>query len=162
MLWDYVDGHYKAKAGFDPSENWGDHTKVSGLLLLLLYAIRNITGWPMIVHCAYEQAGHNPTGQHPLGNAVDIHFLQRQTPKDFYDQILTMETVLKGLQAWDRVGIGIYPGWACPGFHLDVRGDHASWGWTGETNEHGQKVYVGYGEAKEFARRLKLSMGGER
>ena len=145
-IWPYISD------AFSPSERWGNPKKVNGLLLLLLFAIRMLSKQFVGINCAWESAGHASNGQHPKGNAVDWHFSGSDIP--FYNQIELLETILKKLQVWDRIGIGIYPAWNTPGFHLDVRGEHAEWGWTGLVDEGGNKIYVSYSEAKAFAEKL--------
>lgn len=151
-IWDFLAGKYKAaEGGFSPREAWGDPSKMNGLLLLLMYAIRLIAGLAIIIHCAYEKSGHAEKSQHGLANAVDFNLV---TALPFYAQILLVEKILRGLQLWDRIGIGIYPAWNTPGFHLDVRGTHAEWGWIGEKDKKGNKVYVSYEAAKEYAQKI--------
>ena len=145
-IWPYISD------AFSPRERWGNPKKVNGLLLLLLFAIRMISGIKIAINCAWERAGHAAKGQHPKGNAVDWHF--SGTDLSFFVQIELLETLLKKLQVWDYIGIGIYPAWHRPGFHLDLRGEHAEWGWTGQIDKDGSKIYVSYSEAKEFAEKL--------
>jgi uncharacterized protein YcbK (DUF882 family) len=111
---------------FHPEEKgWkGNFHKVNGLLLLLLDALREEIGCPFVIHCAYETSGHSPKSQHYLGNAVDFHI----EGLPFLEAMGRMERALENLQVSDRVGLGIYPHWLHPGFHLDVRGLRARWG----------------------------------
>ena len=118
---------------FHPNENWGDKDKVNGLLLLLLdeitdkvkdYAINNLEeNAYCIIHCADEQGGHSPRSQHYKGNAADFHF-KNISPGKVY---IIIQKVLKDLQLENFVGLGVYPDWHNPGFHLDVRGEKARW-----------------------------------
>jgi hypothetical protein len=152
-IWEFLAGKYRdAEGGFSPREAWGDPQKINGLLLLAIYALRLILQIAIVIHCAVETSGHAQKGQHPEGNAVDFHLVSSTLP--FYEQILMVEKALKGLQIWDRIGIGIYPAWNTPGFHLDVRGKHAEWGWIGSVDEKGNKIYVSYKTAKEYARKI--------
>jgi len=127
---------------FTPDENWGDPDKINGLLLLLLDALRDRWSAPFSVHCAYDLSGHLDKSEHYLGNAVDFHI---DDGESFALQISVMEHFLEGLQVAGHCGLGIYPGWNKPGFHLDVRGAKARWGRIGED-------YVGFDEAKTYAR----------
>ncbi|NDY41233.1 hypothetical protein G3N55_00010 [Dissulfurirhabdus thermomarina] len=120
VIWDLV------APEFSPRERWGRPDRVSGLLLLALHAVRRTLGWPMVIHCAVETEGHSPTGEHPPGRAVDFHFAAPGVP--YREQVERLEEVLDALQLSDFVGLGIYPDWAHPGFHLDVRGRRARWG----------------------------------
>jgi len=118
---------------FHPKENWGESSRVNGMLILLL---DKITGevkkycWreykrisPCIIHCAYETSGHSVNSQHYTGNAADFHFENISAIKAF-ELILK---VLKDYQMDEFVGLGVYPDWYKPGFHLDVRGYKARW-----------------------------------
>lgn len=135
MIWHHLDH-------FTKQENWGDPDRVSGLLLLLLDTLRDRWQARFIIHCAWEPGGHAAQSQHYLGNAVDFHIEDGQP---FALQIAVMERFLAKLNVSDRVGLGIYPDWNHPGFHLDVRGEKARWGRLGTT-------YVGLEEARAYAR----------
>lgn len=118
---------------FSCYEKWGDHTKINGLLLILLDKITDkvkLYAWQKykktafcIIHCAYEKSGHSPNSQHYLGNAADFHFENIST-KEAYEIILE---VLGEYQVKNFVGLGIYPDWYKKGFHLDVRSFKARW-----------------------------------
>lgn len=136
MIWKHI-------KHFTPHENWGDHTKVNGLLLLLMDAIRHLWGMRFVIHCACDLSGHSTKSYHYTGDANDFH-IKDVVP--FYFQTEQMERTLEDLQVADRVGLGIYPDWHNPGFHLDVRGVRARWGRIGDK-------YVGFEEAKEYARK---------
>lgn len=140
MIWKYI--WYLSKR-----EAWGNPEKINGLLLLLFDPITKYMGARFIVHYAF-QGNHSATGQHPQGNAADGHF---DFDFPFYEQIIKLEKILEGLQVDDRVGLGLYPAWNNPGFHLDVRGRKARWGWIGEYKKDGSKKYCSYEKAKRFA-----------
>ena len=110
---------------FSREEPWGDPDRVSGTLLLTLEAVRERLGWPIVVHAAYATAGHNPRGYHPRGLAVDFHFA---TELPLRHQVKHLLAALDDLQLAAHVGLGLYPDWTHPGFHLDVRGYRARWG----------------------------------
>jgi len=110
---------------FNEKENWGDHTKVSGLLVLALVQIRELVGSPFKINCAFDTKGHATKSQHYVGNAVDGVF----TKISFPVAIVRVEKALQALQLDTRMGLGIYPQWRTPGFHFDVRGMRARWGW---------------------------------
>lgn len=131
---------------FSQTENWGIPRRVSGLLLLALSVIRRETGWPVVVHNAFETGGHSQGSQHYQGRAVDFHFTADTT---YYRQILLVEQILERYQLAEFVGLGIYPGWNNPGFHLDARGSKARWGY----DRQGRTV------AYEVAKDLAKSMG---
>jgi hypothetical protein len=137
MIWDYL-YHFKK------TEKWGDPARMNGLLLLLLDAIRgDFDPDTVVIHCGFEVGGHAKDSQHKLGNATDFHI---ETSRSFSEQISRMEKSLRELQVFDKVGLGIYPDWKHPGFHLDCRGLFARWGRIGDT-------YVGYADAIEHAKK---------
>ena len=109
---------------FSPSEKWGDPWKVNGILLALMDEIRERIGVGIVIHCAYEKGGHAQRSQHYLGNAVDFHVVGMP----FHEAVYWIEKILEDLHVADWVGLGIYPEWNTPGFHLDVRGTRARWG----------------------------------
>lgn len=137
MIWDCV-------KHFSPNEQWGSANRMNGLLILLLDAIRDRWGdAAFIIHCGYEADGHAKDSFHKSGNATDFHI---SSALPFHEQISRLEMILKELQVFDKVGLGIYPDWNNPGFHLDVRGVYARWGRIGQ-------AYVGYADAVEHSKR---------
>lgn len=124
---------------FHPDENWGDPSKMDPLLLMILDTARAAFGRPFIVHCGYETDGHAPNSFHYLGRAVDFHI---KTDMPFSEQVRKLVQILEDvdvmvmtrygvsfdLQADMLCGLGIYPTWNNPGFHLDTRGWRARWG----------------------------------
>lgn len=70
-----------------------------------------------LVHCTYEE---RDSGYHPLGTAIDFHFAPRNliTPYMAYDII---NNTLIEYNKSNFMGLGVYPNWANPGFHLDTR-----------------------------------------
>lgn len=110
---------------FTIDEKWGDPNKMNGLLLILLDHTRDLYGNIFTIHCGYATTGHSPKSQHYLGNAVDFHIV---SDEPFADQVRRLLQIFDLLQVSDRIGLGIYPEWSHPGFHLDVRGRKARWG----------------------------------
>jgi uncharacterized protein YcbK (DUF882 family) len=132
---------------FSPQENWGDPEKMNGALLWLLDEVREHFGCPVVIHCGYDEAGHAVNSQHYLGNAVDFHFV---TEMPFSQQYQELENFLFGLQLHNHVGLGVYPQWNRPGFHLDVRGIQARWGaWYNDLNK---QVYGSVAQAMMVCR----------
>ena len=140
-IWEIIDPY------FTKDENWGDPDRMNGFLLFVMSALRQEIHCQFVVHFG-TQGNHTDESQHYLGNADDGHFI---TDMPFYDQIIRVEEVLADLQVADRVGLGIYPAWSNPGFHIDVRGNCARWGWIGELKPDGSKEYCSYRDAKLFA-----------
>lgn len=68
-----------------------------------------------LVHCSYEQRDY--FSYHNLGNAIDFHFTHI-SQRDAYNIILN---TLHDWQVINHTGLGVYPQWTNPGFHLDVR-----------------------------------------
>ena len=120
---------------FNKNEAWGKPQKINGLLLLLLDKIRDLSGWPIIIHCG-TQGHHVRHSQHFKGNAVDFHF---ETEVSLKEQVVRLLEILDILQVGNRVGLGVYR-W---GFHLDVRGTKARWGRIG-------KDYISFEEAVKY------------
>ena len=64
------------------------------------------------IHCGVE-GKHSPTGFHPKGEAIDMHF-------EYRGKIIPPDAIFNFvLQNWFG-GIGIYTHWNNPGFHLDT------------------------------------------
>ena len=87
---------------------------------------REVSGWPIVIHAAvcYEgTCGHSANSYHLRKNgcrAVDFHF---KTAASLREQYLVLEEL-----AWN--GIGVYPHWNYPGFHVDMRPEHRVQRWT--------------------------------
>ena len=79
---------------------------------MLLQEARDIMGQPFYIYCAYEETGHAPNSFHYTGQAVDFHVGEK--PKE------TLLETWKKLNAWWPGGLGVYPHWNQPGFHLDI------------------------------------------
>ncbi len=91
-------------------ESWGDPFKISVPLVFWLDKLRELARKPVNINCAYEIAGHNPSGYHPKGMAADIHIKNMPV----VDQLLLALKLPFN-------GIGVYPFWYKPGLHLDIR-----------------------------------------
>jgi len=137
MIWNILDH-------FSPREAWGDPAKMNKDLLFLLDKTRGMLphGCRIKIHCGFGGNGHSKKSQHYLGNAADFHVIG--IPFLESESLIMTYLHVKGLI--EKVGVGIYPDWHSPGFHLDVRGDRASWGRVG-------KEYVSYQEALEYTRK---------
>lgn len=109
---------------FTVTENWGAPKELCGFTLMLLKVLRIETGWPIVIHNAYETSGHSKNSQHYKKKAVDWHFA---TTVAYADQVANVRSILQQFQMADSVGFGIYPFWNTPGFHTDSRGTKARW-----------------------------------
>lgn len=145
---------WKAIEGFSPDEKWGTPEKMNGLLLMLLSAVKKEFGCSVVIHEGYKSSGHADKSQHYLGNASDFH-LNWKDPKDalpYSRQVEKMITLLTDLQVAHKVGLGIYPDWNSPGFHLDVRGCMARWGKINKKDDYvAFNVALNYIKEKEAA-----------
>jgi hypothetical protein len=131
---------------FRRHESWGDPTRVSGILLLTLDALRGIVRHKFIIHCCWADSGHSSNSQHYLGNAVDFH-VEGCNP---FIAVGLIEEALAELQAAEHCGLGLYPDWRpVPGFHFDVRGERARWGFVSGDEA---AVQVSYDTARKIIR----------
>lgn len=89
-----------------------DPSKVDGRLCNALEAVRVAGGVPVSIHVAWDDAGHAPASYHYKGQAVDFHFAST----------LSREKQLSAILGVSQLGgIGWYPDWAHPGWHVDLR-----------------------------------------
>jgi uncharacterized protein YcbK (DUF882 family) len=137
------DGDWKRLRHFSPAEAWGNPAMMERETVFLLDGVREAVGRPIVIHCGYERRPHRPASRHNDGSAVDFHILG----VDFRGAVGLVEGAIEALGAADRVGLGIYPHWKSPGFHLDTRGRRARWG---AVNRGGKQTYVSYNEALTY------------
>ena len=133
------------KAYFKPSwtsDQFGQPAKMSGFVLIAIWILRFETGWKLKVNHGFKTDGHSKNSQHYKGTAVDFRFV---TNTSYYDQIKRVEEILKAWQLWNFVGLGLYPDWNNPGFHIDARGHKARWGYV-------SGIMVGYIAARNKAK----------
>jgi len=109
---------------FDRNENWGDPDRMSPLILSSIDIIRHLVGWPFVVHYG-TQGEHSEGSTHYTGLAIDGHFV---TDVPLYFQALRVMEKLHLVGLDKKMGIGLYPDWDSPGFHLDRREELARWG----------------------------------
>jgi len=145
---------WKVIKHFKHTEPWGTPARMSGVFLLTVDAIHGVWGpdTRIIIHCGFDIDGHTTGSRHYKGDAGDFHIVDGEP---YPLQIAHMESVLRDLQVSDYVGLGIYPDWNHPGFHLDTRGEHARWGYV-----ESLAGYIAYEAAKEYAVQ-KFSYPGE-
>ena len=148
-IWRLIAAYFKPRGTGD---SFGAPERMSGLVLLVIWVIRFSTGWKIRVNHGHKTGGHSKNSQHYKGTALDFHFIT-ETP--FYEQILKVEQILKAWQLFDFVGLGIYPDWNTPGFHIDARGSKARWGYINKVVRGVVKtVMVGYDVAKNKAKEV--------
>jgi hypothetical protein len=105
---------------------FGDYTQALDVLMLTgLQTIRTVVGKPFIIHEAFATKGHSPNSYHYKGQAVDGHFKGAVKEKDLMEVYSKID--------WWPGGIGIYPYWNTPGFHIDI-GEKRRW-WRNEDGE---------------------------
>lgn len=141
MIWRIIEN-------FSPKENWGDPNKMSGTLLLTLDAVRRFYDHPFVIHCGFATTGHSEASFHYKGEASDFDI--KEPGVSFHTQIIKFLHILDGLQLSGSVGLGIYPQWNNPGFHLDVRGESARWGYLNGD-------YCSFGRALDYTERVPQS-----
>lgn len=125
---------FKHIEGFNAEENWGNPLKMNGFLIMLMMMVRKIyrerydPDARFYIHCGYDLNGHAPASEHYKGNADDFHI---ETSLSFSQQVHAIKQILAELQVLELVGLGIYPEWNNPGFHLDVRMKIGRWSQVG-------------------------------
>jgi len=105
--------HFKPDGTID---NFGDPYKMDFRLLWALDRLRDRIGKPFIVHCGYDTEGHLPNSLHKMGQAVDFHVKGIK--------VFDMAEILNVV--WWFGGLGVYPHWNKPGFHIDI-GPYRRW-----------------------------------
>lgn len=94
-------------------------SKVNTGLILALEAVRVRAGVPIHIHVAWDDGGHATHSYHYKGMAVDFHFDQSLSKAEQLEAVLSVPEI---------VGIGYYPEWAHPGWHVDIReGERLFW-----------------------------------
>jgi hypothetical protein len=134
---------------FSSHEKWGNPLLMDKETVLLLDTLRGLFGFPFAIHCGYEQSGHMANSRHYTGKAVDFHIIELPF-RDAVDLMLDfIGSPPRGIGVHRKIGLGIYPHWASPGFHLDTRGMFARWG---AIVRRGRQVYVSWDDAYEAIR----------
>lgn len=122
---------------FRPEEWQKDPERVSPTLVKVLDEIRRVSLFPIVIHVAWDWAGHSPKSFHYSGLAVDFHWAV--DPKEFsYGEQFMLLSSFRELG-----GIGFYPYWNNPGWHVDLRDRNPRLLWY--RDENGNYVY-GYKE----------------
>ena len=117
---------WKLLKHFNKDENWGNPAKMNFLTLLTIDRIRDLfeRRQYFIVHCGFDTQGHTENSYHYKAKAIDFHIMNI----DYMKAIRDLELALKNLGISDLIGLGLYPQWEHPGFHIDTRGFYARWG----------------------------------
>jgi uncharacterized protein YcbK (DUF882 family) len=94
---------------FTPEEMGSE--KMNFALMNKLDMFRELIKHPVIIHCGYETSGHTNSSFHYMKMAADFHV---ENHFDYGKQFrLLMDLRFNG--------IGWYPEWNNPGWHVDVR-----------------------------------------
>ncbi len=104
MFWDTI-------KHFSEDEFTEDPSKVSHKLVLLMDSLREKAGVGIVIHEAWASSGHAPKSYHYSGLAVDFHFTGLDP--------LTQWGILSSCR--EIGGLGYYPDWNHPGWHIDLR-----------------------------------------
>ena len=122
-----------------------DPDKVVPTLVFLMDKIRQASGWPIIIHVAWDDSGHSPHSYHYKGMAVDFHWKADLQKFSYIEQFAL-------LSQFRQIGaIGFYPFWSHPGWHIDVRSGDQRILWYRDQKE---KYHYGLDEL------LKVLLGG--
>jgi hypothetical protein len=98
------------------------HPKYMNVKLLVMVdqlIQRSKDGRLIIVHRGYDPKS-KPLSQHRIGNAIDFHFRGIHHKEQLCREFVLLDMYWPG-------GLGVYPHWNNPGFHLDL-GDYRRWG----------------------------------
>lgn len=116
------------------SEAWGDPLRMHPITMVILDKFRGSLphGCWVKVHCGYKAGRHIKNSFHHRARAVDFHvvgcsFIEAEQHLMRFLNGSTLTICETTYNLIDFVGIGIYPEWADPGFHLDTRGKRNSW-----------------------------------
>ena len=91
--------------------------RTSPLLMGTMDRLRALAGVPIHIHVAWSDAGHSPNSMHYKGKACDFHF-DGLSPLEQFACI----SCFPGFN-----GVGYYPWWNHPGWHVDLRVPRLYW-----------------------------------
>lgn len=105
------------KIRYFSQQEWEPHSnRVSPALIQYMDVLRYDAGVPIVIHVAAATSGHSENSFHYFGNgkvatAVDFRFLGLSYAEQF-----------ALLSSYDWIGgLGFYPHWNHPGWHVDMR-----------------------------------------
>ena len=130
---------------FGPSEFKPRPDMMDNSVVFLIDTMRDLFCSPIHITSAWSPGiGHSTNSQHYVGKAVDFWVEGIR----FVDAVNLMESFIasppKGIGVREKIGLGIYPHWVHPGFHLDTRGMFARWG---AVTRQGRQTYVSWDTA---------------
>ena len=124
---------------FKDSEFKKDPDKVALFLKKAMDDLRHLSKVPIHIHVAWSDSGHSKKSYHYKGMAVDFHF----------GGSLSMLEQFAFIRALPELkGIGFYPWWHSPGWHVDLRGTNLFW----VSPEPGKYIYSVEDLMKELTR----------
>jgi len=115
---------------FNVDEKWGDPYQMNYGLVAMLDKLRHHLRYmgQFIVHCGHSNGtGHSANSYHYKGQAVDFHVrLDNSFKKNISEEVIftTIADIIE--DRWWFGGVGVYPEWHNPGFHLDI-GEYRRW-----------------------------------
>ena len=119
---------------FEISEAWGDPFEMHPILMYIIEKFNKSLphGCWIKIHCGYKERFSKKNSLHCEGRAIDFHvvgcsFIEAER---HLMKFLNESVILYGRgehKLINFVGVGIYPEWSDPGFHLDIRGKPSSW-----------------------------------
>ena len=90
---------------------------MSPALMFKIDIFRGQIGHSVIVHCGYETSGHSENSYHYKKMALDFHVKGHTDYKEQFRKLMDLKFG----------GIGWYPEWNNPGWHIDIRSDFLLW-----------------------------------
>lgn len=116
---DYESKYFK-RSEFDAPGDPNSGLRMNPWLVKYLDELREMTGHPIIIHenGGFSFTGHIDGSYHYQGMAADFHFLWGLPFSEQARRIFNLGKF---------GGIGIYPEWNHPGFHVDIRSGFQIW-----------------------------------
>lgn len=137
---------------FSMFENWGNPNKISGILLLVINAVRDILGLPIRLSSpAWSDHGHASNSYHYKGMALDGYIT-----RSVFTVFEILDNFIKALEDKLQIhnyALGYYPWWndkKCVGIHFDVREKQVFW----ISPKQGEYIY--YSNKEDFLEAVKF------
>ena len=125
---------------FQDAEFKKDPDKVDQLVKDGIDRIRDLAGCKIFINVAWDDSGHSKRSYHYKGEAIDFHFEPNKlTLPEQFSCICAVR---------DFRGIGFYPWWNSPGWHIDTRASSLFW----LSPEKGKYIYTADALIKEMRR----------
>jgi len=102
-------------------------------LIELLDNLRGLSGSKIKINVCWDDTGHNHNSYHYSGNAVDFVFKGNLSFLEQYAHI-SMFPELRG--------VGFYPDWNTPGWHVDLRPGFLRWVKINDVYSYYKKVFM--------------------